>query len=209
MQLLQKRSDLAITATCSWLAPNFGGRMDDIRVYNRTLSAQEVKDFYEEGGYKPQNALNLNNDKALLSSASTGKYASVPEGVWFKDDFTVETWINIKSKYNKWERIFDFGNGAGLDNVLLSTDSGNGLPCFSIYEGASKKDYIINTPIPLNTWTHVAISYNSTTMNASVYYNGVLIQTITNVSTSQSHGYLSKIISDEVTGELIIISMPK
>ena len=46
-------------------------------------------------------------------------YLQVPTGVYFSGDFTVTTWINLKS-YQSYSRFFDFGNGAGSDNVLLS-----------------------------------------------------------------------------------------
>ncbi len=46
-------------------------------------------------------------------------YLQVPSSVYFSGDFTVTAWIYLKS-YKNNSRFFDFGNGAGSDNVLLS-----------------------------------------------------------------------------------------
>ena len=45
-------------------------------------------------------------------------YLQVPPGNYFSGDFTFTAWIFLKSLINN-ARIFDFGNGASSDNVVL------------------------------------------------------------------------------------------
>ncbi len=58
-------------------------------------------------------------------------YISLPEGVYFDDDsFTVEAWVYVKV-FDNWSRLIDFGNGGGVDNVLIGLQEGiTGKPRF-------------------------------------------------------------------------------
>ena len=47
-----------------------------------------------------------------LGTVGSVQYGQVPNGVYFNGDFTINTWVKI-SAYNNWQRIIDFGNGAG------------------------------------------------------------------------------------------------
>jgi probable HAF family extracellular repeat protein len=85
-------------------------------------------------------------------------YVDVPDGVWFGNTFTVEGWVYLKS-YANWSRLFDFGLGAGNENVLGALTQGfGGLPVFAIYQGSSgtKSEITSTQQLPLNTWTHLA-----------------------------------------------------
>lgn len=63
-------------------------------------------------------------------------YLSAPAGVYFSGDFSVSVWIYVIN-FSVWERIIDFGNGAGGNNVLIftGTDTVTGyiLPFLSFF----------------------------------------------------------------------------
>ena len=43
---------------------------------------------------------------------------NVPQGIYFSGAFTIITWINIQ-KSVQYQRIIDFGNGVGSDEIIL------------------------------------------------------------------------------------------
>ena len=114
------------------------------------------------------------NGKSSLSSVTqnalrfsgTPDYATLPSGVYFNGNFTIECWV-YPTAFTSWSRIIDFGNGAGNNNVLLSYTYGtSGKPAF--YVGGSQ--FAATSAIPLNQWTHIAATLNGTT--ATIYING-------------------------------------
>jgi len=96
-----------------------------------------------------------------------GSYASVPLGNYFgTTELTITTWIKI-FEYRGWSRIFDFGNGQGIDNILLAI-ANTGTIKFgylgSIFES--------NKKIPLNDWTFISVTLNA--FAVKIYINGKL-----------------------------------
>jgi uncharacterized membrane protein len=111
-----------------------------------------------------------------------GDYIDLPDGVWFNGDFTVESWIYLRS-YNNWSRLMDFAAGAdtGADNILIvASVETTGKPSFSIYNGSTNT--FIDSPeqIPLNQWTHLAATSSGTV--AKLYINGRLVGSNTSMN---------------------------
>jgi hypothetical protein len=101
------------------------------------------------------------------------QYGQVPNGVYFNGNFTINTWIKI-SAYNNWQRIIDFGNGAGNNSVLLASTYGtSGYPGFyctgSQFQSTQQLSY--------NVWYNVAATMSGTT--GTIYVNGVARGTAT------------------------------
>jgi len=103
-------------------------------------------------------------------------YAIVPEAVWFNGNYTIETWIYPRT-FSNWGRVIDFGNGAGVDNVLLGyTEGTSGKPSLVNFNAANGNGVITSTTeLVLNQWSHLAVSFNGTT--ATMYINGVEVAT--------------------------------
>lgn len=82
----------------------------------------------------------------------------MPPGVYFSGDFTFIAWIKINSFVING-RIFDFGNGAGSDNILIHF-SGVYLKVFVF--SSNKQSYFTNSvlALKLNVWYHTALDYN-------------------------------------------------
>jgi hypothetical protein len=124
-------------------------------------------------------------------------YVEIPSGVWFNGDFTVEAWVYVRS-YNRWSRLFDFGNGTGSDNVLLAISDGtSGIVNFAVYNSNYYgTNGSLNSPdtIPMNQWVHLAVTMNGTT--ATLYKNGSVWATgdmgMTALGMTRSYNYIGR-----------------
>lgn len=101
------------------------------------------------------------------------QYGQVPNGVYFNGDFTINTWIKI-SAYNNWQRIIDFGNGAGANSVLLASTYGtSGYPGFYV----TGSQFQSTQQLAYNTWYNVGATMLGTT--GTIYVNGSAAGTAT------------------------------
>ena len=80
------------------------------------------------------------------------------------------TWFKAVNQINYWQRIIDFGNGAGVDNILLGSIATTGKMKVESYPGGFGKESI--SSVTLNVWVHLAITYTQTTVK--MYFNGTL-----------------------------------
>eukprot|EP00520_Triparma_pacifica_P008937 CAMPEP_0118666010 /NCGR_PEP_ID=MMETSP0785-20121206/18966_1 /TAXON_ID=91992 /ORGANISM="Bolidomonas pacifica, Strain CCMP 1866" /LENGTH=4927 /DNA_ID=CAMNT_0006560251 /DNA_START=40 /DNA_END=14819 /DNA_ORIENTATION=- len=99
-----------------------------------------------------------------------------------------EVYVKYDS-FNYYSRIFDFGNGADSDNVILYNADTSSTIRWNVCQGSSQK--ILDTSnYDSATWTHVVVTVND--MTTKVYKNGVLVDTKTdghepNVMTRTNH----------------------
>jgi hypothetical protein len=121
--------------------------------------------------------------------AFNGGWTQVPSGVYFDSiEFTITVWV-----YPSWvgssSRIIDFGNGEGLDNILLSLSYEYTLqPNFYILSG-SKYVFTATSAINIafNQWQFFVTTFNGTI--ARIYLNGTLVAD----SNTQNHTRLFNI----------------
>jgi DUF1680 family protein len=94
--------------------------------------------------------------------------------------FTFSAWIRPSHNAN-WTRIFDFGNDT-TRYLYLAARNGNGVPRFAITtNGPGAEQGIDGTgPLPLNEWSHIAVTIAGTT--GTLYVNGVQVGTNTAMS---------------------------
>lgn len=91
-------------------------------------------------------------------------------------EYTVEAWVN-PAAYSTWARIAEFGNGPASDNVLFGMVPPGGGHVggelgLHVYYGAQAPTILETTRrIPLDTWSHVAATIDSTG-RATIYVNG-------------------------------------
>ncbi len=86
---------------------------------------------------------------------------------------TIETWVRPTAN-NTWCRILDFGDSAGDNMVLIASQSNSGIPIFAInVNNTGSINLNAPNPIPLNTWTHIAVTLSGTT--ATMYINGIQV----------------------------------
>jgi len=111
---------------------------------------------------------------SALNLDGTG-YGQLPAGTYFNGgSYTVEAWVNLAS-YANWSRLFDFSNGAGVQNVLLAFSSGtSGNVVGANYAaGSSQPNWVTTTLLPLNQWSHVAVVFDAPSSIVTLYVNGV------------------------------------
>lgn len=96
-------------------------------------------------------------------------YLSIPDSTYFdfsSNTFTIECWVYQTSNSGNaiYSYILDKRGGGGTYGLLLNA----GVP--SLMYGAGMAESKGTTAIPLNTWTHIAVSVNSGT--SQIFING-------------------------------------
>jgi len=138
------------------------------------------------------------NSNAIVANLNGAGYLSLPTLNGLGGDLTVEGWIFLKS-YSAWARILDLGMGQRDNNILLYFDGTTGTPMFDVYPAGPNANparrLIATSPIPLNTWTHLAgVVQSDGTM--ILYVNGVAVVTDTGTSlpltTNRTSNFIGK-----------------
>jgi hypothetical protein len=109
-----------------------------------------------------------------------GQYVNLPNGIVSSlHDFTVSAWVKPAAN-PQWSRVFDFGSGTN-SYMFLSLFNGSGLR-FAITTNGGNNEQRLDTPsaLPLNTWSHVAVTLAGTT--ATIWVNGKAVASSNNVT---------------------------
>ena len=120
-----------------------------------------------------------------LSLCGNGEYVSLPNGlVSGLHDFTISAWVN-PSANTAWSRVFDFGTGTN-DYMFLTLNAGGGPLRFAITTTGGGGEQQINGTgtLPLNTWSHVAVTLSGNT--GTLYVNGQPVGTNPNMTLNPS-----------------------
>ena len=114
-------------------------------------------------------AYGTGNGGALNFPGGDANYVKANSSVYFSGgSFTIQSWVYPVEILN-WNRIIDFGNGAGQNNILLSNSyATTGAPGLYI-EGTQ---FRANTILTLNAWHYVCATFNSSTRIATIYVDG-------------------------------------
>jgi len=113
--------------------------------------------------------------------SGNGEYVDLPDGIVSGlHDFTISAWVN-PSANSAWSRVFDFGTGTG-DYMFLTLSAGGGPIRFAITTSGNGAEQEINGPstLPLNTWSHVAVTLSGNT--GTLYVNGQAVATNNNMN---------------------------
>jgi autotransporter-associated beta strand protein len=113
----------------------------------------------------------------LKLNGSGTSYALLPNGIFSPvNDFTAMAWIKPKS-LSTWMRVFDFGSSTNqyffLSPQAAVTSDGKQTIRYAIKNNGTEQGLNVNYAIPLNDWTHLAVTQSGNT--CTIYINGVAV----------------------------------
>jgi hypothetical protein len=130
------------------------------------------------GAAGPRVAGRLGNAVRL---GGAGEYVNLPTGIVSGlSDFTVSAWVN-PSATSTWSRVFDFGTGQAV-NMFMTVDGGGAGLRYAITNSGNGAEQQLTGggQLPLNTWSHVAVTLSGST--GTLYLNGNPVATNPNMT---------------------------
>lgn len=91
----------------------------------------------------------------------------------FSNGFTMQSWVRWDA-FNNWSRVMDWGNGSGVDNILVANQGGSNTLYFSTRIGTAATNMSVENAIPLGEWIHIACTVNEND-TGKIYINGELL----------------------------------
>jgi hypothetical protein len=116
-------------------------------------------------GGKFGQALSFNGTSGLVSIADA---ASLD----FTSNMTIEAWVWPTARSN-WDTVVMKGFGSSGRAYALYAGDGTGLPAGTIRAGSSERSAVGSSVMPLNTWSHVAMTFGGGSLR--IYVNGVQV----------------------------------
>ena len=119
-----------------------------------------------------------------LASSGGNNQAYIDAGdIVTGSNFSFASWVRFNASHaNNWERIIDFGNGAGRDNILLAREGTSNNLAFHVYNNHGGNEVALSVPnqIVKEQWFHVAVTLeehttgvNAGKITAKIFINGV------------------------------------
>ncbi len=162
----------------------FNGSIDEVAIWNRSLTEDEIQEIYNRGFIGDRSKYG-NNGSIVGTSFTTGKYQ---QGFTFDG---VDDFVNV-SDDNSLDVTNEITIEMWLYQLTESTAGGNGVTKNNEYKfgpyfdsnylfrmettGGSWGNQAIfsNSSTILNEWAHIAVTYNSSSNTSRIYINGNL-----------------------------------
>jgi hypothetical protein len=118
--------------------------------------------------------------------SGSNEYVNLPAGIVSGlSDYTISAWVNPAANPT-WSRVFDFGTGTGMYMFLTVNAGGAGLRfAVTTTGGGGEQQLTGGGQLPLNTWSHVAVTLSGST--GTLYLNGTAVATNPNMTLHPSN----------------------
>ncbi|MFM7129141.1 MAG: LamG domain-containing protein, partial [bacterium] len=93
----------------------------------------------------------------------------------FANGLSAGMWIYPNAAGN-WARIFDFGNGAGSDNIIFARNGTSNTLTYSVRRGSNEQSLNATNALTLNTWQYISVSQQANG-STTIYKDGTAIAT--------------------------------
>jgi hypothetical protein len=125
-----------------------------------------------------------NNPTGAIGVRDENTYWAAAADVYFASEFSATFWSKIYT-YVQWIRIFDFGNGAPSDSVLVHLNGDNTYGLVIFFNGTSTSSSRAWSPVavPNAVWVHMALVLSGD--NMLIYQNGTLVSSATSFTPPQ------------------------
>jgi len=192
----------------------FGGQMDDVRVWNVKRTAEEIADNYDkqltgnESGLKAYYTFDdskggviddrsaSDNDAVIVKAGAQASGSNVltlaradSEGVTaafgngtLTNTFTMEAWVKQDTRTPTVAVVMDVSDNAGSnadEAAIQILQDGR----FHVWMNA---EFVSTSTVPLDEWTHLALTYDGT--NIRMYMNGQQVTIDTDTTTFAFEG---------------------
>ncbi|MGI8683605.1 MAG: LamG-like jellyroll fold domain-containing protein [Acidimicrobiales bacterium] len=118
-------------------------------------------------------ALAADGDTAATFNGVDGHVVLPPGMTDFSGGLTMEAWVKPTGN-GSYERIFDFGNGAGAENILLYRSSTSNDLGLYVHQYGVGTALIAPGALVANVWQHLAATISSSGQ-ATIYRNGAVV----------------------------------
>ena len=170
----------------------FSGALDDIKIYDRAITLNEVRElFYDEGlvqefnfdnSYTSQTgtatfgsnagtsfvADRKGNANSAININNTGAIATITGLAYSNAARSVSVWVKLNTfNSNGYDMIYGYGQGS------MSNSNGGVISQSLTYHLGYNNNHVIADANTLNTWNHYVFVYDGTV--SKVYKNGSLI----------------------------------
>ena len=149
---------------------NYNGKIEDLTGNNYKLNLKNDAKILKD-----------TNEKYYLELDGIDDYGQINEidgNINWKDGYTVEFEAEWNA-FNRFSRIFDFGNGTGSDNILVSNYESSNYLLFIIMNGGYQCDYtFVKDTLKLNEKVNIKIVYEKIDDNnykVKFYKDGELV----------------------------------
>jgi len=125
--------------------------------------------------YKGNNGTITNATFTTLSGVETfsfdgsGDYVSIGQPIPTGSSYSISAWIYAN-------------NTSGSHNIVSSESSPFWVASGTLYAGVGNAYFEVSSALPLSTWKHVTMTFNTTSNTMRLYINGVQVSQNTNVT---------------------------
>ena len=179
----EKTADGKLRVTC----PNHGlDNGDEVQIagtenYNNSYPIKKLDDthFVIERKWATGSAINIK----LVSRRRRGivfdgvdDHIALPEmNHNYSQGITIEAWVWYDS-FKNTSRIIDFGNGSGVENIVLANEGTTNNLTFWVFQGTTAQSITVQGVLETGKWMHLAATIDKSGC-ATLYKNGQVIKT--------------------------------